>query len=111
MSKSKAAIMNPDMNPILNKLMRWTIYNHFAAGTSLQEVAKSSKEIKTMGYQGIILGYAKEVVLDDPAETGTASNTQDNEYRPCHYEVVEEWKNGTLETLRMVGPGDFLAVK
>lgn len=27
------------------------------------------------------------------------------------YELVEEWKKGTLETLRMVGAGDYLAVK
>lgn len=101
--------MNPDKNAILNKIMRWTLYNHFAAGTCRQEVAKSSAEIKTMGYQGIILGYAKEVVLEDPAETSTAGDGQ--EYLPCHYQAVEEWKQGTLETLRMIGPGDFLAVK
>lgn len=108
MSRSQAAILNPDKNPVLNKLMRWTLYNHFAAGTCREEVAKTSAEIKAMGC-GVILGYAKEVVLQDP--TGTAKDKQQSEYQPCHYQAVEEWKQGTLKTLRMIGPGDFLYVK
>ncbi len=107
--KSKTALGNPDRNPILNKLLRWTIYNHFAAGTCPKEVAKTAAEIKQMGYQGIILGYAKEVVLKEPL-IGVVSTVQDK-YLPCHYDVVRDWKRGTLDTLRMIEPGDFLAVK
>jgi proline dehydrogenase len=109
MSRSQAAILNPDRNPFLNKLMRWTLYNHFAAGTSREEVAKTSAEIKGMGC-GVILGYAKEVVLQDPTGAADKDKSQ-TDYLACHYEAVEEWKQGTLKTLRMIGPGDFLYVK
>jgi hypothetical protein len=67
-------------------------------------------EIKKIGYQGVILGYSREIVLDPHerlAHDGTGSAT----YSDKCYEMIEEWKKGTLETLRMVGPGDFLAVK
>lgn len=70
-----------------------------------------------MGYQGVILGYSKEVVLDhsesksNKQDTHETSSTAKDHYPPQYYEVIEEWKRGTLETLRMIGPGDFLALK
>ncbi|KAJ5714709.1 Proline dehydrogenase [Penicillium malachiteum] len=110
LSKSDSAILNADRNPILNKLLRWTVYNHFCAGTNRQEVSKTVAQIKSIGYQGVILGYSREIVLDAEEqlaldESGTTT------YSDKCYETVEEWKNGTLETLRMVGAGDLLAVK
>lgn len=108
--RSKNRVCNADKNPILNQLMRWALYNHFAAGASAAEVARSAKELKDMGYQGIILGYAKEVVLANPTDTAHSA-TIENGYSPAEYRMVEEWKQGTLQTLEMIGPGDFLAVK
>ncbi|KAH9243762.1 hypothetical protein K456DRAFT_1820341 [Colletotrichum gloeosporioides 23] len=108
-TKSKNTLLNPDKNPALNKLLRWTIYNHFAAGTCHQEVVRSAAETKSIGYHGVIMGYAKEFVLENPSVSQSVE--VDNGYRQCHYRVVEDWKQGTLETLRMIQPGDFLAVK
>ncbi|KAF0327264.1 proline dehydrogenase [Colletotrichum asianum] len=108
-TKSKSTLLNPDKNPVLNKLLRWTIYNHFAAGTCHQEVVRSAAETKSIGYHGVIMGYAKEFVLENPSVSQSVE--VDNGYRQCHYRVVEDWKQGTLETLRMIQPGDFLAVK
>lgn len=116
LASSKSAFLNPDKNPLLNRLVRWTLYNHFCPGTNRAEVVRTVNEIKNMGYQGVILGYSKEVVLDHseskPNKQGiheTSSTAKD--YPPQYYEVIEEWKRGTLETLRMIGPGDFLALK
>lgn len=114
LASSKSAFLNPDRNPFLNRLVRWTLYNHFCPGTNRAEVVRTVNQIKEMGYQGVILGYSKEVVLphsktnqnDIHETTGTAKD-----YPPQYYEVIEEWKRGTLETLHMVGPGDFLALK
>ncbi|KAK7703557.1 proline dehydrogenase [Botryosphaeria dothidea] len=106
---SKSAVINPDKNPILNRLLRWTVYNHFCSGTNPQEVRKSVEDVKSMGYQGVILTHAKEIVLDEPqrallAGAGSKHSSQ------CHG-MVERWKQSSMDTLRMLGPGDFLALK
>ncbi|KAJ6445328.1 proline oxidase [Purpureocillium lavendulum] len=107
--RSKSAIFDPDRNLALNKILRLVIYDQFAAGTNAVEVARKSRELKKMGFQGIILGYAKEFVLEDPA--GGDQAKQEQGYTAAEYEVIQKWKKGTLETLRMIGAGDFLAIK
>lgn len=67
-------------------------------------------EIKKMGYQGVILGYSKEIVLD-PNEKLAHDESGSTTYSDKCYETVEEWKQDTLETLRMVESGDILGVK
>lgn len=61
-----------------------------------------------MGYQGIILNYAKEIVLDTKEAN---SDAHAGKYAPQCYEMVEQWKKGNLETMRMLAPGDYIAVK
>ncbi|KAJ5783101.1 Proline dehydrogenase, partial [Penicillium paradoxum] len=109
-STSKSPFLNPDQNFLLNKILRWTVYDHFCAGTNKTEVSKTVADIKKIGYQGVILGYSKEVVLDH-SEMLSADESGNSQYSEKCYEAIEQWKNGTLETLRMVGPGDFLGVK
>lgn len=105
---TKGFWLNADRNPILNRLLRWTLYNHFCAGSNKGQVARSMAEVKGLGYQGVILGHAKEVVLDP--EAGEVYSG-DHKYGPACYRMVEEWKQSTLDTLRMLQPGDFLSVK
>ncbi|KAF7563416.1 hypothetical protein G7046_g727 [Stylonectria norvegica] len=107
-TNSRSILLNPDRNPVLNRLLRWTIYDQFCAGTNHKQVTKSVAEAKQTGYHGIILGYSKEIVLD-PQDAGT--HTDGAMYSPKCYEMIDIWKNGTLETLSMIGEGDFLAVK
>lgn len=109
-AKSQSPILNPDRNPILNKILRLAVYNHFCAGTNRTEVSKTVAEIKKIGYQGVILGYSKEIVLD-PNEKLARDETGSTSYSDKCYEMVEEWKHGTLDTLSMVERGDILAVK
>ncbi|KAJ5488596.1 hypothetical protein N7539_003486 [Penicillium diatomitis] len=107
---SKSGVFDPDRNWILNKFLRWTVYDHFCAGTNRNEVAKTIARVKSMGFQGVILGYSKEIVIDPDIPTSTHDinlalhSSQDDR-------AIEEWKDKTLETLRMVGSGDFLAMK
>ncbi|WAO90168.1 Hypothetical protein NCS54_00758500 [Fusarium falciforme] len=108
MTKSKSALLNPDRNPVLNRVLRWTIYNHFCAGSTKAQVARSMAELRRLGYQGVILGFAKEVVLD-PAEGAVHSG--DAKYGPACYRMIHEWKEANLETIRMLSPNDFLSVK
>ncbi|UNI23731.1 proline dehydrogenase [Purpureocillium takamizusanense] len=117
--RSKSAFFNPDRNWALNKILRWVIYDQFAAGTNAAEVARKSQELKRMGFQGIILGYAREFVLEDPSDGNRSATGHHGEqgqglgyqYSAAQYEVIDNWKKGTLETLRMIGAGDFLAIK
>jgi proline dehydrogenase len=110
LSTSKSVFLNPDRNLPLNKLLRWTVYNHFCAGANKKEVSQTVADIKKIGYQGVILGYSKESVLDYNEMTSVDVSGTSHYSDKC-YEMIEEWKRGTLETLNMVGPGDFLAAK
>ncbi|OJJ06548.1 hypothetical protein ASPVEDRAFT_56150 [Aspergillus versicolor CBS 583.65] len=109
-TNSKSAILNPDRNRVLNRILRWTVYDQFCAGTNRQEVSKTVADIKKIGYQGVILGYAKEIIVD-PIDAVVRDGSGSKVYSDRCYDIVEEWKKGTLNTLRMVGPGDYLAVK
>ncbi|EEY17186.1 carbapenem antibiotics biosynthesis protein carD [Verticillium alfalfae VaMs.102] len=108
--KSKSPLLNPDKNPILNKILRWTIYDQFCAGTNRQEVARSVAEFKKFGYQGIILNHAKEIVLSADAAKAIEAEGE-KQYAPECYEMITKWKEGTLSTLPMLEKGDFLALK
>ncbi len=70
--------------------------------------------MKDMGFRGTILTYAKETVFDynqqeefgpgmDAADIDGASSTK------CPY--IASWRQGTLDTVKLLGEGDQLAVK
>ena len=107
-AKTKLSLFNPDKNPILNKMMRWVLYDHFCAGANAAEVARSAGELKRMGFRGVILGFAKEVVLP---KDGSASSANKTDYTAAEYNILKQWKEGTLETLKMMGTEDLLAIK
>ncbi|KAL3961296.1 hypothetical protein ACCO45_002819 [Purpureocillium lilacinum] len=88
--RSKSGFFNPDRNWALNKILRWVIYDQFAAGTNAAQVARKSLELKRMGFQGIILGYAKEFVLEDPSDSSHAKHEQG--YSAAQYHVIDKWK-------------------
>ena len=75
----------------MNKLLRWTVYNHFCAGVTYREVIQSVKEIKDIGYQGVILGYVKEAVLDtdEVAINTNPTAAGGQQYDPTCYEMIE----------------------
>jgi hypothetical protein len=109
LTRSKSALLDADKNPIMNRVLRWAIYNHFCAGTNCVEVSQAVKDVKKLGYHGVILGYAKEVVLDNPA--GEQIHSDGAKYGPAHYSMIDEWKQGNLDTLDMLDVGDFIALK
>jgi proline dehydrogenase len=107
-AKSKSAILNPDQNRLLGVLMRTLFYNHFCAGKNDAEVKKTVTAMKNMGFKGVILGYAKEVLVDPAAsrEEVAASGLAEPKDK-----AIDEWREGNLRTLPMIGSGDFLAIK
>jgi proline dehydrogenase len=108
MANSKSVILNPDKNRLVGGLMRIMFYNHFCAGSSDLEVRKTVSTMKEMGFKGVILGYAKEVIVDpaatreEVAGSGSATSIES---------AIDQWRDGNLRSLPMIGKGDFLAIK
>lgn len=104
-SYSPSWFLNPDRNPILHHVVRRILYDHFCAGENEKEVEKTIREMKTMGFEGVILGYAKETLVHKYSSPESPVGSVSAE------DIIEIWKRGTLETLAMLGAGDFLAIK
>jgi hypothetical protein len=108
-ANSKLSLLNPDKNPLLRRIVRVVFYNHFAAGENDAEVKKTITTIKGMGFKGVILCYAKELIVDpaatreEAARSGTGAITNDS--------IITIWKEGVLQTLNKLESGDFLAIK
>lgn len=97
-ANSPSPFLNPDKNPIIGLLVRKIIYEHFVSGDCETAVKKTVAQMKQTGFQGVILGYAKEFAADE----GEAGNDELD---------VRRWKEGYEKTMDMIGPGDFMAVK
>jgi len=103
---STSPLLDPSQNPLMNHLLRMTIYNHFCAGENERSVQQTVHGIKTLGFKGVIMGYAKETVVKENESTTSSTSQEEASLRS-----VEEWKRGNLRTLGMIGAGDYLAVK
>lgn len=64
------------------------------------------QQLKDIGFQGVILGYAKEVVAPHEGE----STPNQAEVATIQSEV-EPWATGTLMTVLLASEGDFVALK
>jgi len=106
---SKSAVLSCDRNPALRFIMRKVIYDHFAAGECKDEVRRTVATMKHMGFKGVILGHAKDVVVNHNAQNESAAIKDGigDAFDPA----VEKWKEGQLETLRMLTGDDILAIK
>ena len=105
---SSSALLNPDRNPVLHYLFKKTFYAQYCAGETNIEVQKTVKGLKSMGYKGVILAYGKEIVLEKGGKVDVSSNqladsTADKD--------VQDWKDGTLNTVQMVEEGDMIGLK
>lgn len=80
---------------------------------------RSIQGLKNIGFTGVILGYAKEVVLSkDECKAlskddcdGLAESREGVETESAIRNEISPWAQGTLETVRLASPGDFVALK
>jgi proline dehydrogenase len=107
-ANSKSRLLNPDRNPLLHFLVRKFVYDHFTAGENASEVEKTIREMKRIGFKGVILGYAKEVNITGGENSLDAAKKS---VVDASASTIKDWTEGTLKTLRMIGEGDILAVK
>ncbi|KAL6228915.1 hypothetical protein BDW75DRAFT_123389 [Aspergillus navahoensis] len=106
--ESKSPLVHPSRNPLMRYLLRTTIYNHFCAGENEAEVRRSVQKMKALGYKGVILGYARESVAQIDVKNPATPEAAKQEALD---RAVDEWKDGNLRTLRMIGVGDCMNVK
>ncbi|OAL36474.1 hypothetical protein AYO20_04370 [Fonsecaea nubica] len=109
-SGSQSVFLNADKNPLIRAMVLPLIYRQFCAGRNEAEVQRTIEQIKNMGYAGIILCYAKEVM----AKSGhQAANELESTVARSHRmrQEVEDWKQVNLKTLNAVGEGDYIGVK
>lgn len=116
LADSKSPLLNPDRNFILNYLLRKTLYTQFCAGEKPHEVRRCIDEIKRVGFSGIILGYAREGVLDGKETAAileldsTDSDPAESSKKISEYEV-NTWREGNLHTIDLAGEGGFVNIK
>ncbi|CAG7921472.1 unnamed protein product [Penicillium olsonii] len=113
-------LFDVDRNPVLHGILKKTFYEQFCAGENGAECNKTIRELKDMGFRGVILTYAKETVFDHStgsshglgiaeikSESGDVSIDAPVERCPS----IEAWRDGTLKTIDMTSEEDYLAVK
>lgn len=64
-----------------------------------------------MGFKGVILTYAREVVVDANESTANVQHSESSESKASIDPDIETWRRGVMETVQMVGEGDYLALK
>ena len=104
-------VLNPDRNPILRFFLKKTFYAQFCAGENAPEVRRTIKSLKDIGFGGVILGYAKEVVLTEAQMKELASCDSGAAAEECVRTEIKPWADGTMETVQLASPGDFVALK
>lgn len=111
LAHTKNPVLSPDSNPVLRYALKKTFYAQFCAGENGVEVRQTIGGLKKIGFTGVILGYAKEVVLSEKQARALAEGKIGEETDECIREEIEPWAQGTLETVRLAQTGDFVALK
>ncbi|EXJ83318.1 hypothetical protein A1O1_06939 [Capronia coronata CBS 617.96] len=111
LAHTKSPLFDPDRNPILHFLLKKTFYAQFCAGETPLEVKSTIASLKDIGFKGVILGHAKEVVLSKDDEAGLDSAEDCTEQASCNAREITTWKQNTIETVKLAQPDDFVALK
>ncbi|KAI9898863.1 hypothetical protein N3K66_005324 [Trichothecium roseum] len=111
LAHTKNPLLHPDTNPILRFALKHTFYAQFCAGENSPEVRNTIGKLKNIGFTGVILGYAREVVLSESESKQLGADKPGLETEDGIRNEIDPWAMGTLETVRLAEPGDFVALK
>ncbi|EGY15361.1 carbapenem antibiotics biosynthesis protein carD [Verticillium dahliae VdLs.17] len=89
-------LLSPDRNPLLRVLLKHTFYAQFCAGETPAEVRRTVSRLKGLGFSGVILGYAREVVMTEAQTRGLSGASETS--RRSDEEEVRPWQEGTEQT-------------
>jgi proline dehydrogenase len=111
LAHTTSPILSPDSNPLLRFFLKNTFYTQFCAGENAKEVERTVNQLRKVGLDGVILAYAKEVVLDEKQTSALASCGNSEAAESCIRNEIKPWAKGTLDTVNMTSPGEFVALK
>lgn len=111
LTRTKNPLLNPDRNPILHFLLKKTFYAQFCAGETPGEVRRTIEGLKHTGYEGVILGHAKEVVLSKEEAEGLGASEDDPSQTAINAQEIQQWKQNIIDTVDLSQKGDFVALK
>lgn len=104
---SKYALTDPDRNVLLRWVLMPTFYSQFCVGDNKPRVQRTVDRVKSIGFDGVILEYALEVMEEKSANSTEKVMSEDAEA----LREIETWRTGMIETINMARPGDFVALK
>lgn len=110
LATSQNAVLSPDKNPLLRAVLKRVFYAQFCAGETRPEITGTINGLKDLGFSGVILNYAREAVPDESHASELAVRDE-SAVEAALLKEVTPWAEGTLETITMAQPGDFVAVK
>jgi len=117
---NRGFLLDVDRNPLLHGILKKTFYEQFCAGENGTETKATIKQLKDMGFRGVIMTYAKETVFDHSTNSeqglGVAALEKQQagealDPKLAHCANIEAWRSGTIETVEQLEDGDYLAVK
>ena len=107
LAHSESPLLNPDRNPILRFLLRRTFYANFCAGETPREIQKTVNGLKEIGFTGVMLAYAKEIVVQKDDDLSTFQDVDSSET----VAETKAWKEGNLRTIGLTTSGEFVGLK
>jgi len=108
LAHSTSRLLNPDHNRLLHALLKKTFYVQFCAGENAAEARRTIKQLKEIGYKGVILGHAREVVLSKEEADSLGAVQESSE---ADLAEVKRWRDDTLNTIMLTEAGDYVALK
>ncbi|KAK5094209.1 proline dehydrogenase [Lithohypha guttulata] len=111
LTTSKSRFLNPDHNRVLHALLKHTFYVQFCAGETPVEVRRTIQSLKHIGYKGVVLCHAREVVLSKEEMTALGAPSESSEHQERDTGEITRWRDDVLETVNLTQEGDFVALK
>ncbi|KAL5115981.1 proline dehydrogenase [Pleosporales sp. CAS-2024a] len=113
---NRSFLFNVDRNPVLKAILKRTLYNQFCAGETEKETRTCVQQLKDLGFKGVILTFAREMVHDTKAKSSSHDISASGPYHEAqtavaHDSNIEAWRVGTLKTAGLISEGDILAIK
>jgi hypothetical protein len=111
LAHTTSPILNPDRNRLLHFLLKRTFYAQFCAGETPPEVRRTIADLKDIGFKGVILGHAKEVVLSKEEAESLDAQPAALDQAEVDAGDVATWRENTISTVELTERGDFVALK
>lgn len=107
MLDSDSIFFSPRRNRVIGAILRHTFYTQFCAGETPTEVRRTAQGIRDLGFKGIMLEFALEVLDDKPSAAGKAVVVDEAKVA----REIETWRRGMLDSITITEAGDFVGLK